>query len=290
MSNRLLAMGVATAVAIGGCGEQNQAAPPAIQAEVSHIITDHAYQQRGFEFDAVVPASLRHVASFSVRAAGVERSVEAYDEHFPEGPAKQAADLYVKAQAGEMDFAERFPRIRLPLLSHDEKGSAGWLQTQLTATKSPSVLILTGSKDFSTSLQKQLSTLPAAATFYPSSSLKQKDTISFVGAVKGVSYNATGIGVEACQASVNVKTGSNTTQLTAQEVVCNSLGLAYSFAGLGASYQAYTEQADTTTPRINLPDGRRYLKFFVLPKTAYEQIEDGKIPSTAQGIRSAGYA
>jgi hypothetical protein len=293
MSSRLLAVGVALAIPASGCGEQGhsgQPAPPGIQAEVSHIITSPVYRSQGYEFPGVEPGQLEHVASFSVRAAGVERTDSAYAEHFPTDTAKQATDLYVEAQVGEMNFAQRFPSIRLPLLSHDRKGSAGWLKTQMTTTRSPSVLVLTGSKDFSSSVSKQVNDHPAAATFYPSVSMKQTDTLSFVGAIEGAPYNTVAIGVEACQASVHIETGSSTTQITAQEIICNSLGTAYSFALRKASYESYTKYADTKTPRVNLPDGRRYLKFFVLPKTTYGEIEAGKIPDTAQGIRSAGYA
>lgn len=88
--------------------------------------------------------------------------------------------------------------------------------------------------------------------------------------------------VEACQAAVSVREAveayNHTNDIVAQEIICNSFGIAVSFAALKTPYAEYKEASDKTNLRVISVDGQTMMPNIIFSEEVYDELTRQAVP------------
>ncbi len=285
----MLVTGLTAAALVSGCGEAP--APGPENARVGHdlqyIVHDTGPPQSNVEFNHSLPLRYQQLSSFTLRTAAGKHVGFTYGDRNYQS-AEAATRLYGTAQKDMIDVSEEDPEIDLPAYEQSTGASTGNVKARLTIDSQPSVLFLAGENEFSTHASRN-TYVPAAATFTHRTFPKLLDSVSFVTATSSRLTNTTDIATEACQAVLDVETGDGATQPAAQEVVCNSFGVALSWALNGYTYGQYRQSTSSNRNVMGTAD-KRFIRFLVLPKAGYEQVQHNQSPTDIQGFTPEGSA
>ncbi len=287
MHKSLVASGLAVALAANGCGEKfpHSELPGHVRQEISYIVNDLHAPQSLANFSKLKPARYNQVAKFSVHAAGVEYNGFTYSDQAVPYP-DTATQLYSAVQGHMIDVVRAISShaINLPVYNQGDNRYQGQTKSSLKPIKQPSVLVLTGKNEMST-IASQRTGVPSAVTFTPVNFPKLTDSISFIAPSGSRFWDADSVATEACNSKVDIETDNPANKNAAQEVICNSFGLAYAKALNGYSYAQYNQAADTNNNVMGTSNGH-WIPFFILPETAYQQILENQSPTALTGVRS----
>jgi hypothetical protein len=284
---RGLAIGIASAAVLAGCGEQpgqQYPGPGQVRADIRYL--QEPGVQNNVNLSGLNPARFKQVAKFSIALAHGDHTGAIYSEQPPSATVTRTAEFYRGVQQDLFDVAARYPTINLPLFTQagGRVAAAGKVKASLHMDQHPSAVVLTEGGAFTTTAENSTPGLPAGATFKPLPVNKLHETISFIGGTPSYFGDTIGLATEACQAALDVTTPSRGDQITAQEVVCNTFGYAFGYADNRYSYQQYAAASDGNMHAMGTADGH-FLRYMVLPPAAYAEIQRGQSPTSLAGIR-----
>jgi hypothetical protein len=284
---RSLAIGMASAAVLAGCGEQTGQQYP----ELGQVRADIQYLQEpdvqnNANLSELNPARFNQVARFSIALAHGNHVGAIYSESPPSATVTRTAEFYRNVQQDLFDVAARYPTINMPLFTQADGRvtTVGKIKAALRMDQHPSAVMLTEGGAFTTYAESSSPGLPAGVTFKPSPASKLHETISFIGGAPSYFGDTIGLATEACQEALDVTTPNPADQITAQEVVCNTFGYAFGYADNRYSYQQYAMASDRNMHAMGTADGH-FLRYMVLPPAAYDEIQAGQSPTDLAGIR-----
>jgi hypothetical protein len=272
MRRGIIAAGLASAIALPGCGSQE--APSSVQSDVKTAVAANTYAGSKYNLSGITTSKLQDLAKFTFKVAGVKHEVSSYYENEKSRPAKESAILYTNIQSSLLKLIQRFSSINLSM--HSTSGQTELVTSQMYSINRPVVLIETSNGKFSTPNHKKYNDIEPAFTVQDPAGLSESMPVSFIENTNTKPYN-TNIGTEACNAAIAVDTKGTALGSTPQEVVCNSMGVAYELAQLGYSYSTYSNEVARSltwyVPGVgSMPDIK-------LPQASYVQIMRAEVPS-----------
>lgn len=297
MHARYLAPALAVTLASCGGGESPdqetsvQTTEPApaltpLQQEVSSIVTSKAVQDGGYEFPGIDPEEVRSLGTLTVSRTGENHQVEVASVAPATDNDSFKGEFYARVQGQAIEFARRFRKLPLNTFKAKSFERTEPVIATLNISTRPSTLVLTKPADFSTPFSRRPGNTTAAVTFRPTELPKLNRAISFVAPTSDAYLEALAVGVEACQAKIDVRTKPVKFRLAAQEVICNSWALAYVSASTPRfAYEDYTQVADTNRSFTYTSDGLTYLPKVVFSKRTYQQMQANETPTSLKGWR-----
>jgi hypothetical protein len=305
MNKKVLAVAAAATMGLGGCGEKPSGADSkphtadAAETRLGRTSMDYIVKR-----DAAVLGSDSRFQNFqsntftladtyNLAQSGVPKKVHVYADVQDSTVVAEEATSYPIALSYFAKVAEQQPTARLPLYRFGVDGvhrMARVLSIELAQTPGDAQLVV--SQQGTVRRPKATARNGAApeyygVTFSPYTLDGLERSVSFVRPTKEKRTlgTALALSVEACQAAVRVETGSEDTDLAAQEVYCNAAGLALTYASGGRNYAEYKRAADFNKVKVASESGQHFVPSMTLDQSVYRAMQNAQPVDITQGIR-----